>query len=126
MKYSKLGGMKAYSMDLRERIAGDRRGGERVETVAQRFGVCTKTVRVYEKRAAQGRLAPTPRRSKATRLSQEGHQTLRALVAEESDWTLPPLSAAWQERTGQEVPPTTLRDALHRLETTHKKRAASP
>lgn len=126
MKYSRLGAMKAYSMDLRERIVAARRGGESVENVAQRFGVCTKTVRVYEKRAAQGRLAPTPRRGKTRRLSHDEHHTLRALVAEKSDWTLPTLSAAWQERSGQEVPPTTLRDALHRLGITHKKRAASP
>lgn len=118
--------MKAYSMDLRERIMGARRAGASVASVAQRFGVCTKTVRVYEKRAAQGCLAPAPRPGKAPRLSHDEHQRLRALVSEKSDWTLPALSVAWQQRTGQEVPPTTLRDALHRLEITHKKRVASP
>lgn len=120
--------MKAYSMDLRERIVAARgRGrGESVENVAQRFGVCTKTVRVYEKRAVAGRLSPTPRAGKARRLSQSDHEALGALVPERSDWTLPALSQAWQDKTGQEVPPTTLRDALHRLHITYKKRAASP
>jgi transposase len=117
--------MKAYSMDLRERIVRARRAGESVERVAQRFGVCTKTVRVYEKRAFQGRLSPTPRPGKARRLSAEEHEALRALVGERSDWTLPLLSEVWRERTDQEVPATTLRDALHRLEITHKKRAVS-
>ena len=104
--------MKAYSMDLRERIVSARGKGESVERVSQRFGVCTKTVRVYEKRAAQGRLAPTRRLGKVRRLSEEEHQSLRAMVQEKSTWTLEGLSTAWKERTGQEVPPTTLRDAL--------------
>lgn len=118
--------MKAYSMDLRERIVCARQAGESVDRVARRFGVCTKTVRVYEKRAAQGCLSPTPRLGKALRLSGEEHEALRALVSERSDWTLPLLSEVWQERTGQDVPTTTLRDALHRLEITYKKRAALP
>lgn len=115
--------MKAYSMDLRERIVSARRDGE---SVAQRFGVCSKTVRVYEKRAAQGRLCPTPRPGKARRLDSSEYEALVALVKERSDWTLPTLSKEWHERTGQNVPPTTLRDALHRLKITHKKRVALP
>lgn len=118
--------MKAYSMDLRERIVAARGHGESVERVAERFGVCTKTVRVYEKRAAQGCLAPTPRPGKARRLSPSDHEALGTLVCERSDWTLRRLSQVWQEQTGQAVPSTTIRDALHRLQMTHKKRVASP
>lgn len=113
-------------MDLRERIVSARRGGESVESVAQRFGVCSKTVRVYEKRAAHGRLHPTPRPGKARRLDASEHEALVALVKERSDWTLPALSQEWHKRTGQNVPSTTLRDALHRSQMTHKKRVASP
>jgi transposase len=126
MKYSKLREMKAYSMDLRERIVAARQQGESVERVAHRFGVCSKTVRVYEKRASQGRLSPTPRPGKARRLRECDNQALRALVQERSDWTLVGLAQAWQDKTGQEVPPTTLRDALRRLEITYKKRVALP
>lgn len=117
--------MKAYTMDLRERIVSARQQGQSVESVALRFGVCTKTVRVYEKRAAQGRLSPTPRLGKARRLSGSEHEALGALVQERSDWTLSALSEAWQEKTSQSVPSTTLRDALHRLKMTHKKRVVS-
>lgn len=113
-------------MDLRERIVSARRGGESVESVSQRFGVCSKTVRVYEKRAAQGRLCPTPRLGKAQRLDASAQEALVALVKARSDWTLPALSQAWHERTGHNVPPTTLRDTLHRLQITHKKRVALP
>ncbi len=113
-------------MDLRERIVAARGGGESVERVAQRFGVCSKTVRVYEKRATQGRLSPTPRPGKARRLDAEEHQSLRALVQERPDWTLASLSQVWRERGGQELPSSTLHDALVRLELTYKKRVASP
>ncbi len=118
--------MKAYSMDLRERIVEARRRGESVERVAQRFGVCTKTVRVYEKRAAQGQLPPRRRAGKARRLGEAEHAALRTLVQERSDWTLASLAQAWQERTEQELPSSTLHDALGRLGMTCKKRVASP
>ena len=118
--------MKAYSMDLRERIVAARRAGESVASVAQQFGVCSKTVRVYDKRASQGRLSPTPRPGKARRLSESDHQALGALVRERSDWTMAALSQAWQDKTGQVLPASTLYDALRRLEMTYKKRVASP
>jgi transposase len=117
--------MKAYSLDLRERIVTARRNGESVESVAQRFAVCTKTVRTYEKRAAQGRLSRTLQTGKDRRLSPEQHEELRTLVLERSDWTLASLGQAWQERTQQELPSSTLHDALNRLDMTYKKRVAS-
>ena len=113
--------MKAYSMDLRERIVAARRAGESVESVAQRFGVCTKTVRVYEKRAAQGRLSPTPRTGREPRLNPEHHAALGALVQERSDWTLASLAQAWQERGGEFLPSSTLHDVLGRIGITFKK-----
>ena len=113
-------------MDLRERIVAARSAGESVESVAQRFGVCTKTVRTYEKRAATGLLSPTPRPGKARRLDEAEHEALRALLHEHPDWTLLTLSQAWHERGGEELPSSTLHDALVRLEMTHKKRVAVP
>ena len=105
-------------MPARERIVAARRSGESVEGVAQRFGVCTKTVRAYEKRAAQGQLAPTPQTGKARRLSDQEHEALRALVQERSDWTLASLAQSWQER--QE------RQGRHSTETHPKRAAVSP
>ncbi len=113
-------------MDLRERIVSARLAGESVKGVSERFGVCSKTVRVYEKRTAAGCLRPTPRLGKARRLSVEEHASLGALVKARSDWTLLGLSEEWHTRTGQKVPPTTLRDALHRLKITHKKSLVLP
>ena len=121
--------MKAYSLDLRERIVAARRAGESVARVAERFGVCTKTVRVYENRAAAGRLARTRHPGKARRLSPAEHQALRELVQERSDWTLAALAQSWQERMAPEQPPlptSTLHDALQRIGVTYKKRVAAP
>lgn len=117
--------MKSYSLDLRERIVGARNLGESVARVAQRFGVCTKTVRVYEKRAAQGRLSATSRPGRACRLSESEHIVLTTLVQERSNWTLASLAEAWQERGGCELPSSTLHDALGRIGMTYKKRVAS-
>lgn len=125
--------MKAYSMDLRERIVAARRSGESVEPVAARFGVCTKTVRASAQRAAQGRLRPTPQTGKARRLSEQQHQALRSLGQERSDWTLAALAQSWQERQERraadavgapQLPLSTLHDALQRLGVTYKKRVA--
>lgn len=113
-------------MDLRERLVAARRAGESVESVAQRFGVCTKTVRVYEKRASQGRLSAPPRPGKVRRLSEGEHQALGTLVRERSDWTLAALSGAWQDKTGPGLPSWTLYDAVRRLEMTYQKRVVSP
>lgn len=117
--------MKAYSLDLRERIVNARRHGDSVAQVAQRFGVCTKTVRGYEQRARQGRLAPTPRRGKARRLSEADHAALVTLVQTRSDWTLDSLAHAWQDTGGVALPSSTLHDALRRLKITRKKRVVS-
>jgi transposase len=113
--------MKAYSMDLRERIVAARRSGESVQGVAKCFGVCTKTVRVYEKRGAT-RGAGAARAHAANRqspsLSDQEHEALRNLVQERSDWTLASLARSWQERqertepSESELPSSTLHDAL--------------
>ncbi len=118
--------MKSYFLDLRERIVGARKVGESVASVAQRFGVCTKTVRMYEKRAAQGRLSATPHLGRARRLSDADNGALATLVQERSDWTLASLAQAWQERGGCELPSSTLHDALARIGMTYKKRVVSP
>lgn len=113
-------------MDLRERIVAARLAGESVESVAQRFGVCTKTVRVYHKRAAQGQLPPRPRPGRTPRLAGEQAQTFVSMVREKSDWTVDQLCAEWEKRTGVVLPRSTLHDHLKRLGGRYKKRAASP
>ncbi len=96
--------MKAYSMDLRERIVLARESGESVVSVAQRFGVCTKTVRAYQSLASKGQLSPRPIPGKAPRLRPEQEAAFVAMVADKSDWTVEQLSLEWQRRSGVLLP----------------------
>jgi transposase len=122
--------MKAYSMDLRERIVLARESGESVVSVAQRFGVCTKTVRAYQSLASKGQLSPRPIPGKAARLRPEQEAAFVAMVEEQSDWTLDwtveQLSLEWERRSGVLLPRSTLHDHMKRLGARFKKRVALP
>lgn len=118
--------MKAYSMDLRERIVLARESGESVVSVAQRFGVCTKTVRAYQSLASKGQLSPRPIPGKAARLRPEQEAAFVAMVEEKSDWTVEQLSLEWERRSGVLLPRSTLHDHMKRLGARFKKRVALP
>jgi transposase len=118
--------MKAYSMDLRERIVLARESGESVVSVAQRFGVCTKTVRAYQSLASKGQLSPRPIPGKAARLRPEQEAAFVAMVEEQSDWTVEQLSLEWERRRGVLLPRSTLHDHMKRLGARFKKRVALP
>ena len=118
--------MKAYSMDLRERIVAARLAGESVESVAQRFGVCTKTVRVYQQRAAQGELRPRPRPGRAPLLAKEQEEAFLSMVRQKPDWTVDQLRVEWQRRSGVGLGRSTVHNCLRRLGGRFKKRVASP
>lgn len=113
-------------MDLRERIVAARLAGASVESVARRFGVCTKTVRVYQARAAAGKLPPTPRPGRAPSLSPEQEGVLLALVQEQPGATLAELGEALHKRTGVLLPRSTLHDHLKRRGVRYKKRVVAP
>lgn len=65
-----------------------RAAGESVESVAQQFGVCSKTVRIYHKRASQGELQPRPRPGKVPLLAPEQEAAFLSMVGEKPDWTV--------------------------------------
>lgn len=113
-------------MDLRERIVSARQAGESVVSVAQRFGVCTKTVRAYQSRASKGQLCPRPIPGKAARLRPEQEEAFVAMVQEKSDWTVEQLSLEWERRSGVLLPRSTLHDHLQRLGARYKKRVELP
>ena len=94
--------------------------------VSQRFGICTKTVRVYEARAKAGQLAPLPRPGRAPRLQPAQEAAFIAMVQETTSWTIVALSQEWERRTGVALPSSTLHDHLKRLGARYKKRVASP
>jgi len=118
--------MKAYSMDLRERIVAACLAGERVVVVAQRFGVGERTVRTYRARAAVGELSPRPLPGKPARLRADQEAELVALVEQKPDWTIEQLSQEWHKRSGVLLPRSTLHDHLKRLGGRYKKRVELP
>src|SRR5947208_6178205 len=112
-------GMKAYSMDLRERLvaACDARDGTR-EQIAARFSVSVSWIRdLLRRRRETGSIAPKPHgggRTPAFRGASAAR--LRAAVAADDDATLEELAAA----SGVACVPSAVHGALKRLEITRK------
>ena len=69
-------------MDLRERIVAACTEGASQASVAQRFGVCSKTVQRYVARAARGELAPRPLPGAAPRLRPDQEAAFLSMVVD--------------------------------------------
>lgn len=113
-------------MDLRERIVTACAAGASQVSVAQRFGVCPKTVqryvaRGYVARAARGELAPRPLPGRSPCLGSEQEEAFVAMVQEKVDWTVDGLCVEWESRSGVMLPRSTLHDHLTRLKGRYKK-----
>jgi transposase len=112
--------MKAYSMDLRERVLADADAGLGTQATAAKYRVSEAWVRrLKQRRRETGRVAPRPRGpNRRTKLG--GHaDTLRRLVREQPDATL----AELQARLPVRVSAGTLWAALHALRLRFKKRS---
>lgn len=111
--------MKAYSMDLRERVMADVDAGMGTKAAAEKYRVSPDWVRKLKRfRRQTGSFAARPQRvSHATKLD---HQLphLEQLVQERPDATLKELRAA----LGMSVGLATVWRALKRLRLTFKKR----
>jgi len=112
--------MKAYSVDLRERVlaAVDAKEGTWKE-IAARFRVSVPWItRMARQRRELGTLQPQTHRCGRKRLlTEEHHQQLAQLVAEDSDTTRKEL----RERLGVACCLEVIWDALNRLGLTYKK-----
>lgn len=113
-------------MDLRERIVTACASGETAASVAQRFGVCSRTVQRYVERARRDALVPTPIPGRPPRLAREEEAAFLALLEESPNGTLLRLQEEWQKRSGVFLPSSTLHDHIQRLGGRFKKRVASP
>lgn len=112
--------MKAYSMDLRERVLADADAGLGTRAVAEKYRVSSAWVRrLKQRRRETGRVAPRPRgRNRHTKLGGRADD-LRRLVAEQPDATLKELQARLPVR----VSLGTLWNALHELKLRFKKKS---
>jgi transposase len=112
--------MKAYSMDLRERVvaACDARDGTRVQ-IANRFSVSVSWIRdLLKRRRETGSIAPKPRGGGRTPAFDEAAAArLREAIRADDDATLEELARA----AGVTCCPSAVHRALRRLGITRKK-----
>ena len=112
--------MKAYSMDLRERVVAACDAGTATrEAIAARFSVSDRWIRsMLERRRETGSIAPLPHGGgRPPAFDGEAAERLRAAVDAESDASLAELAAA----AGVACAPSAVHGALKRLEITRKK-----
>jgi transposase len=121
--------MRAYSMDLRERVvAAVDRGTPRKEIV-RTLGVSEPTIRRYLRlRRETGSVAPKPhpKRSFSIGRSVEQRRALWKQLEEHDDATLEKHCQLWEIKQGVKVSISTMSRAIRRLGWTLKKRVWVP
>lgn len=112
--------MRAYSMDLRQRVVAACDAGDATrEQIAARFSVSSRWVRdLLRRRRETGSIAPKPHGGgRAPAFAGEAAQRLRAAVDADNDATLQELA----EAAGVACAPSAVHGALTRLGITRKK-----
>mgnify|MGYP003337120280 CR=1 FL=1 len=113
--------MKAYSMDLRQRVIDDCDSGLGTAQVARKYSVSPAWVRrLKQHRRERGDIAP--RSGGGSRGRKIDRERLRELVDQQPDATLVEL----RDRLGVRVTPWAIAKALRGLELTFKKSRSTP
>lgn len=108
--------MRAYSIDLRERIVRAVSEGKSKAEVARVYAVGLSTVKRYAKQQAeQGHVRAKPQPGRAREITSEAEAGLRAQVAGHPDATLDAHRRRWAEAGGAAVSRATMSRALARL-----------
>lgn len=118
--------MKAYSLDLRQRVVHAYEQGEgSIAEIASRFGVCTAFVKkMLRQWRATGDLAPLPHGGgKPRSLTARQRQLLKRKVREQNDISLAELQSLLAEQEAVSVHVSTISRALAGLGLPLKKRA---
>ena len=119
--------MRAYSIDLKERLVRAVAEGQPMREAARRFGVAVTTVkRAVVQQRETGSLARKPIPGGPRRIGPEQEGVLRARLEAAPDATVLEHCAWWAEQQGQQLSEATMWRALHRLGWTHKKRRWLP
>lgn len=114
--------MRAYSIDLRERIVRSVQAGRSQCETARVFGIGLSTVKRYlQQLREQGSLAPQPIPGAARHIGPEQEEALRAQFKAHSDVTLEQHCARWERDHHQSVSVATMSRALARLRWPQKK-----
>ena len=111
--------MRAYSMDLRERVLADCDAGLPTKRVAEKFRVSPAWVRrLKQRRRETGQIAPRQQRHGRRPVLADHLETLAGLVREQPDATAKELAS----RLPVPVSHQTVQRTLQRLRLTYKKR----
>jgi transposase len=118
--------MKAYSVDLRERIVAAVKNGQSHRAVARRFNVAKATVtRLVHQFAQYQNLAPGKARGKPPRLTEAHWADIEAFLANNPNMTVPDLQTWMRDTLGVSLSVSAVHDNLKRHGYTFKKRAWS-
>src|SRR3954449_6805804 len=119
--------MRAYSLDLRERVVrAVRERGQTPAEAARAFEVSVWTVKRYLARAEAGTLAPAPIPGRPRQIGRGDEAALREQWRAAADARLADHCDTWAEGQGVRVSRATRGRALRRLGWSRKKRASSP
>jgi transposase len=116
--------MKAYSLDLREKIVSVYdHGGISQRQLAERFCVSVFFVKkLFRQRKNTGSIAPKQRRGwQRSRLTEEMRERLIAVYQEKNDYTLSELADRLEQDFGFRLSNPTLCRALQQANLRHKK-----
>src|SRR5512134_822924 len=114
--------MKAYSLDIRERVLRSR---ESVRKTAKRYEVSTNfIVRLRQRYRATGQLTPKPRGgNRRARVDEAGGQWLLKTLRQEPSLTLAVLCSRYEAAHGVAVSKSSMDRTLKRLGISYKKNA---
>lgn len=108
--------MRAYSIDLRERVIVAWQEGKSQDWIAKTYRVSTGSIKRYIRRyKANGNVAATVQRRQEPGINQQYEPALRALVAREPLAKLDGYCAEWEHETGIVVSDKTMSRMLVRL-----------
>jgi transposase len=109
----------SYSLDLRERVAGAFKAGDKTdEEVAELFQVGEATVHRWRRLQREtGSLVPRPPRGGGMppRVAPEQYALVREILKKEPDPTIPETAWEFHGRTGRSVSPASMGRILNKL-----------
>jgi transposase len=115
--------MKAYSIDLRQRVVAAHNAGMGPTSIKRTFSVGRATVyRYLDQFNENGSLDPKQRPGRPGLIRTEQYQALVAQLEHHPDATLAEHCALWSETQGAHVSESTMHRAIARVGWTRKKR----
>lgn len=114
--------MKAYSLDLRERIIASHEEGTSIRKLAKQFKVSRGMVwNLIKLKRETGSIKPKPAKGGNKGQLAEKEAALAEMVRQYSDYTLEEYCEYWSEQTGVRVSASTMCRQLQKLKWTIKK-----